>query len=56
MKKFILFFLFTIIMLFTSCKTHYKTNFESNGLGIFHYIDTIKTSKKFNISYPNEKY
>lgn len=50
MKKLFLFFLFIIII--TSCKTHYKSNFDSNGIGIFHYIDTIKTSKNFNISYP----
>ncbi len=52
MKKFILFFLLFMIMSIMSCKTHYKTNFDSNGFGIFHFIDTIKTSKKLNISYP----
>lgn len=50
MKYFILFLLFLIS--FMSCQTHYKTNLDSNGIGIFHYIDTIRTSKNFNISYP----
>lgn len=38
------------IFIFISCQSSYKV--DSNGFGIFHYIDTIKTSKKLNISYP----
>lgn len=47
-----LFLIFLFILITISCQTHYKTNFDSHGFGIFHYIDTINTSKKFNISYP----
>lgn len=50
MKYLILIMLFILVIM--SCQTHYKTNFDSNGFGIFHYIDTIKSSKHFNISYP----
>lgn len=41
-----------LFICFTSCQTSYKLHYDSKGIGVFHFTDSIFTYKNTDLSYP----